>query len=447
MVICFGERGLLSSKAITKIQSIILIAIIAIAAVGGAVYVLNGNPQQTETIKIGIVGDIDYIYGKAALQGAILAAEEINSEGGVLGRNIEIIEEDSDSEQTGDTALGISALTRLITHHQVEVIITPDIGYMVLPYQDIVSEHEKILMGVRPTENELTQRVLDDYNTYKYFFRVYYPNETSNNENAIANLLTAREYTGFNKVGYLIEDLPVLNKYAKSLEDSLDEIGGFDLIYKGKCPPGTVDFTSYFAAAEAAGIEILFPMIVTPAGISFVKEWYDRQSPFIVWGVIGVAQDYDFWDSTDGKGEYITSASLPVVAGYPYTSETIPLREAYFNRWGSIPNAIAASSYDVVRFILYDAFIRAGTTETEEVISALEETSIETSAAKDFVFTSSHDVLVDENPYNPTSDYLIQIGFQWQNGEMVPVYPKKIMEEARATYLFPDWPGPWDNIN
>jgi hypothetical protein len=39
------------------------------------------------------------------------------------------------------------------------------------------------------------------------------------------------------------------------------------------------------------------------------------------------------------------------------------------------------------------------------------------------------------------------IVFQWQNGEMIPIYPQKIMEEAGATYLFPDWPGPWDKIS
>ena len=34
--------------------------------------------------------------------------------------------------------------------------------------------------------------------------------------------------------------------------------------------------------------------------------------------------------------------------------------------------------------------------------------------------------------------------FQWQDGVQVPVYPIEIMEEAGATYTFPDWPGPWD---
>ena len=40
------------------------------------------------------------------------------------------------------------------------------------------------------------------------------------------------------------------------------------------------------------------------------------------------------------------------------------------------------------------------------------------------------------------------IVFQWQeDGIRVPVYPRYIMEEAGATYIFPDWPGPWDDIS
>jgi hypothetical protein len=40
-----------------------------------------------------------------------------------------------------------------------------------------------------------------------------------------------------------------------------------------------------------------------------------------------------------------------------------------------------------------------------------------------------------------------QYFFQWQDGVLVPVYPIWLMEEAGATYTFPDWPGPWDNLD
>jgi branched-chain amino acid transport system substrate-binding protein len=152
-------------------------------------------------------------------------------------------------------------------------------------------------------------------------------------------------------------------------------------------------------------------------------------------------------DVTGGKCDYVTVATFPIVAGYPLTSKTLPAREAYINRWGTIPGWRAAQCYDTLRFILPDSIERAGTIETEAVIKALEEAIIETTSAKNFVFTSSHDLMMGENPNNPDADYQLVMYFQWQDGEMVPVYPEKIMEEAGATYMFPDWPGPWDEIS
>lgn len=94
----------------------------------------------------------------------------------------------------------------------------------------------------------------------------------------------------------------------------------------------------------------------------------------------------------------------------------------------------------MVRFILPDAIRRAGTIETDAVIQALEKTEIETSLAKKFAFTSSHDILASSTD----ADYWQQFVSQWQNGDLVPVYPEKTMEEAGATYTYPPWPGPWD---
>jgi hypothetical protein len=51
-------------------------------------------------------------------------------------------------------------------------------------------------------------------------------------------------------------------------------------------------------------------------------------------------------------------------------------------------------AYDILRFILPDAIERAGIIETDAVIEALEQTSIETSQARNFVFTESHDAMM-----------------------------------------------------
>ena len=86
-----GEKALLDSKAFTKIQSIILIALVVVAVVGVAAYLLWDNPSQSsETIKIGVCADLDKPWAQEDYEGVKLAVEQINAEGGLLGRQVGI---------------------------------------------------------------------------------------------------------------------------------------------------------------------------------------------------------------------------------------------------------------------------------------------------------------------------------------------------------------------
>jgi branched-chain amino acid transport system substrate-binding protein len=427
--------ALLDSKALTKIQSIILVAVIGVAAFGGGIgYVLLSEEEQSEeTIKIGVLADLDG-SSKEVWQSVILAAEQINAEGGLLGKQIEVIGEDDDGGV--DPVVRSNALNRLITYHKVDFIV----GYADLTVLETVAQHKKIFLSHGGID-VFSQQVLDDYDKYKYFFNVAW-NTTSIFQGVTDGLLSMRENTGFTKIGYIGEE----NDWSNQIMDGLDSFlpqNGFELVYQGRFPAGTFDFASYFAAAEAAGVETMVPIILSDAGIPFVKEYYDRQSPiFLFGGVITVVSYEEGWAWTDGKCEDVCVGSQPAVAGYPLTSKTLATREAYNDRWDE--NVWDTSSYDAIRFILPDAIERAGTIETEAVIEALEETSIETTSARNFVFTPAHCAMMGKNPNDPDADYMMVLLFQWQDGKLVPVYPDKIMEEAGATYTFPDWPGPWD---
>jgi len=439
----------LNSKALTKIQSASLITIILIAAVcGGAVYILwSRSSQTTENIKIGFCGDLNNIVGKASWHAVILAAEQVNAEGGVLGRNLTVVAEDDASETPPlDIAVASNALTKLITVDKADYIVTSN-PTNVLVFQDIAAEHKKILFSVWASGAELNQRVLDNYDKYKYYFKTFAPNSTVASLELVSSLIALKNYTGFTKVALLVQDIPQFRASASMLNSTLPQYG-FEVVYSGAALASATDFTSQFAAIEASGAEILVPIIVTQAGTFLAKEWYDRQSPFVAWGIIPFVQNSNSWNLTEGKCEFMSSNGLPVASGYPWTNKTLPTRAAFTQRWGELPSDISAAAYDTVRFILPDAIKRAGTTETEPVIKNLETTNVETSMARQFVFTSSHDATWNfADPKNPDTPLNEEHGmfmtFQWQNATQVPVYPKDIKDEVGATYKFPPWHGPW----
>jgi hypothetical protein len=90
--------------------------------------------------------------------------------GGVLGRNLTIVEEDDDSENPNvDVNFASSAFTRLMIVGEADFIISHMLG---LVYREIASDHRKILFSISDVADELTQGVLDDYVRYKYYFRV-----------------------------------------------------------------------------------------------------------------------------------------------------------------------------------------------------------------------------------------------------------------------------------
>jgi ABC-type branched-subunit amino acid transport system substrate-binding protein len=436
----------LNSRALTKIQSIILIAIIIVTVVA-AYFLLDKEEQSSETIKIGILTDIDGASGKHILQGAVLAAEHLNAEGGILEKQVKIIGEDTDFESGLDLTKINSALTRLLTVDDVDFIIGLAAGEMGFMIQDTIAEHKRIYIALGGIPEELTQRVIDNYDEYKYFFHLD-PNSTVLDRQILDMLLHAREITGFNNVGYLLDDHPYTVTAPEYLE-MLPELG-FNLVYGSKFPPfNTFDFSSYFAAAETAGVEILVVLSIFDSGIPLLKEYYDRQAPMLVYGgYISKMSFMESWEQTGGKCTYSTLNIHGATIGYPVTSKTVAFHDSYVERWNMAPFSLGASSYDIIRFVLSEAIERARTTETEEVITALEEIAVETTAARKFAFASSHAALFLESMGNPDDYGAIATLFQWQeDGSLIPIYPKWLMEEAGVTYSFPDWAGPWDNIN
>ena len=326
-----------------------------------------------------------------------------------------------------------AAMNRLISVHNVDFIVGGAAANSIL-MQDISAEHKIIYMHVDVNSHILGERVLEDYEKYKYWFANAI-NNTITPDALLQSIVTLGDYTGFTNVGILADNLDWTKEQLDMYNYYFPEVYGFNIVYQGLVIPSVVDFTSYLTAMKEANVEILVILLATQNSIPFIKQWHDLECPFVVWGTNVLAQDSQYWESTDGKCVTTSTIDSYFSAGYPITDKTIPVREAYIEMWGHLPTWVGGATYDVIRFILPDAIERAGTIETQAVIKALEETNLYGTQGR-VAFTSSHDLLISEEE--------IPV-FQWQeNGSRVPVYPRYIMEEAGATYTFPDWPGPWD---
>lgn len=163
-----------------------------IALVAGAVLIVAGLATPAiaqQPIKIGIVGPMAFVQGENHWNGATLAMEEINKPGGVnMGgtlRPIELVKVDSNEILSVPDAA--TAMERAITRDKVDFVIGGFRSEAVLAMQEVAMDYKKIFLGAGAAHNKLGQRVTENYDRYKYWFRVT-PLKQPANKSARASL-------------------------------------------------------------------------------------------------------------------------------------------------------------------------------------------------------------------------------------------------------------------
>jgi branched-chain amino acid transport system substrate-binding protein len=129
----------MSKKYLGIISGVILIAVIMV------VMVLSQKKNQGE-IKIGFFGPLSgdtAAYGEPSLRGLTMAVEELNKKGGIDGKNIAIVAEDS--KCSGKDA--VSAVTKLIDVDHVEYLIGGSCSGEVLAVASIVKEKNILIFS------------------------------------------------------------------------------------------------------------------------------------------------------------------------------------------------------------------------------------------------------------------------------------------------------------
>ena len=122
-----------------------------------------GCAKEDEEMKIGAIlpltGD-GAKYGEAAKKGIDLAVEDINLKGGIKGRKIKVVFEDSQ----GSPAIGVAAVKKLITVERVPVIIGDLFSSVTLAIAPIANENKVAILSPASSAPAIT-------NAGDYIFR------------------------------------------------------------------------------------------------------------------------------------------------------------------------------------------------------------------------------------------------------------------------------------
>jgi branched-chain amino acid transport system substrate-binding protein len=307
------------------------------------------------TIKIGEFASLtgkEATYGQTAHKGTLLAVEEINAAGGVLGRKLELITED-DQSKPGESA---TVVKKLISRDKVVAVLGEITSGRTLEAAPICQNARIPLISPGATAPEVTAKG-------SYIFRVCFIDDFQGSVMA----KFARETLKLKRVAILSSVSSAqsvgLTKYFR---EGFTAAGGV-IAAEPKYGEGDRDFRAQLTAIKASGADGIFvPGYYTEAAL-ISKQARDLGLTVPLMGVDG-------WESP----ELIAIGGAAVEGAYlstHYSAENlsagvVSFNERYRKRWDVDSNALSALGYDSV-MVLVDALRRAGTTDGPKLRDAL----------------------------------------------------------------------------
>jgi len=287
-----------------------------------------------------------------------------------------------------------------------------------MPYTDMIAnDYQKIFMICGAATNELLHgRVDEDYDTWKYLFRVTPVRSTDLVTVTVLMLndvaAAVREELGIEepKVAIMAEALE-WNEALVQMAPAIIPTLGMEFVGTFRPSATAADVTTELRGIEASGAHIIYTIISGPVGIPFGKQWGELEIPACPVGINVEAQKSGYYPATDGFGDYDYTLNT-FAQNAEITEYTIPFIEKFVERYGQLPN-YNADTYSAV-YILKEAVERAGTIDTDAVI--VDEQTDYTGGAGRIVFDDAHDII-----WGP--GYVTAVGIQWQEGELLATWP------------------------
>lgn len=300
------------------------------------------------------------MHGLASVDGMKIAAEKINSEGGVLGRPIKLVIEDG----KGDPVESINAIEKLIRKDKVPAIIGCWASSATLAAMPIVKRNKIPFL----VEVSTAPMITDQKNEWVFRF-------TSHND--IDGALMEKYLVpklGFKKVAYMAVNNDWGRSMAKAVSEIMERTGG-EVLFVEYFSPAESNYTPILTKIKASGADTIFITTSMQSVAVILKQFTElgmHMNRFVTsaiqaeWVINTVGKE-----GTEGVYFFNRYAAYSPPKGKE--EENKKLIEAYMKISGQIPDAGVAFSYDAV-YVMADAIKRAGEPNPAKIRKALEET-------------------------------------------------------------------------
>ena len=395
---------------------------------------------QGKPIVIGAPLATAFLYGWDAEKAMKLAVDEINAKGGVtVGKEkrplkIEVMDT-RDLEPGVPTSDALLVVEKLILEKNADFIIGgPVRSEAALAAMDLLSKYKKVsILTTGALTPAYSKRVEAEYDKFKYCFRISGEVGWMVTGEFLPCLMEIKAKHNLNKLFIMIQDVA----HARAGGDIVSKLAaekGWEVVGKEIFPTGTTDYSVGLMKAKKENAQVILIWMDMPETSILLKQWYDMKVPALPFGtIISAAEEPGFWKATEGKGEYCMASVVNAGnCSSKATDWTMKFVDAYQKKYGLEPEGYGTSSSYMAVYTLEDAIERAGSLDSDKVVTALEKTDLMGVYGRIRFNPKNHQVIPSVDP----KEGAVGTIFQWQAGKRIVVFPPKI---AMGEVKLPPW--------
>ena len=317
---------------------------------------------QAEPIKVGVIAPLifNFAIGVGLQRGVEIARDEINEAGGILGRPVELVIEDNQL----DPRIAVSKYQKLITQDNVVAVTGGFLDETTLPIvNNALPRLRTPFINSGTATSETTEIVRNNYEDFKYYFRLMLSTEVLTQDTARAAETLYLNDLGIENVAIVAEDGSFGRDYQAFLEEQLPNIG-LNVVESFRFPQdGQFDFSNILAQTDSSDAEAFIVGFIRRNGVAFVRQWFKQGPRLPVLGINVSGQAFEYWDTTTGnvRSHVYADAATGATA---VTEKTLPFFEAYVQRHQNQsaptrPLFTSYTTYDAL-YVLKQAIERMG---------------------------------------------------------------------------------------
>ena len=363
-------------------------------------------PAQGTPIKVGVIATMPWPVGKSAAQAVELAVKNWNASGGLLGRQVELIQEDS----RGQVPVAIERYRKLVMVDKVAMVVVAEGGAITIACQragaDLFGEFPHIMMNAGASAEDLPKNVRENYNAYKFFFNLYTtaPDRLLYGAQVHTYMIETQIKPKPTKVAILGEDIPDYRPYwvgwpeygIPPYPDVVYKDRGIEVVYTAKIAVGEKMFMPIFEKIAASGAQYIdFHMSAYSDFYILAKQWAESPAKNIPMMHSGISPKY--WEATGG-------ACLGIIGTWPsdwvdieIVGKTRDYLKAFHKAFGySGSNWMAMGAYDSAVF--WSEAVRKGKTADALALIAILE-KLEAPTVRGIMKVNTTDHTAHNYPY------------------------------------------------